>query len=211
MEQTPKNQPKNYSPTSATLDSEISAKDGINGESADNINPGVDANHSGDAHINARDSEDINAPDSARDRATYKVLVKRKVKGGVGENVANSAVVSLLPFPVSILSPVNGFDINAARHVIPVGQDISLSVRSSTTHVDNEFGIRVAYTREICPDLPEPVEGILYLVSGRVRRALPHRLDLISPGLIVKNGHGEIVGCLQLEMNAPTLISEDLQ
>ena len=51
-------------------------------------------------------------------------------------------------------------------------------------------------------NLPEPVEGVLYIVSAAVRTALPLRKDLGSPAHLVRDEEGRIVGCLALEINA---------
>ena len=49
--------------------------------------------------------------------------------------------------------------------------------------------------------LPEEQDGVLYIVSGLVRAALPDRKDLASPAKLVRNDKGEIVGCEALEIN----------
>ena len=51
-------------------------------------------------------------------------------------------------------------------------------------------------------NLPEPEEGVLYIVSAAVRTALPERKDLGSPAHLVRDEEGRIVGCLALEINA---------
>ena len=49
--------------------------------------------------------------------------------------------------------------------------------------------------------LPPQSNGVLYVVSAMVRLALPNRIDLASPSLIVRNDNGLIVGCNGLEVN----------
>ena len=39
--------------------------------------------------------------------------------------------------------------------------------------------------------LPEPVEGVWYVVSGMVASALPHRTDLLTPFIIERDGTGK--------------------
>ena len=51
-------------------------------------------------------------------------------------------------------------------------------------------------------NLPEPEEGVLYIVSAAVRTALPQRKDLGSPAHLVRDEEGRIIGCLALEINA---------
>jgi hypothetical protein len=43
--------------------------------------------------------------------------------------------------------------------------------------------------------LPEPSHGTYYIVSAVVRAACPERKDLLSPGHLVRDGEGRVVGC----------------
>ena len=47
-------------------------------------------------------------------------------------------------------------------------------------------------------DLPDPVEGTIYIVSMLVRQAVPHRDDLYSPGELIRNEAGQPIGCYGL-------------
>jgi hypothetical protein len=49
--------------------------------------------------------------------------------------------------------------------------------------------------------LPAPVGGTLYIVSELVRMAMPHRLDLASPGEQVRDSEGKVTGCKSLVIN----------
>lgn len=51
-------------------------------------------------------------------------------------------------------------------------------------------------------NLPEPKDGVLYIVSSAVRTAIPSRKDLASPAHLVRDEEGRILGCLALEINA---------
>ncbi len=50
-------------------------------------------------------------------------------------------------------------------------------------------------------NLPEPVEGTLYIVSALVRAAVPGRTDVASPGELVRGPDGQPVGCKGLVVN----------
>jgi hypothetical protein len=50
-------------------------------------------------------------------------------------------------------------------------------------------------------DLPAPEDGVLYIVSMMVRLALPDRTDLASPGDLVRDASGQIVGAKNLAVN----------
>ena len=44
-------------------------------------------------------------------------------------------------------------------------------------------------------DLPEPKDGVLYIVSHMLRAALPERKDLVSPGELIRDKEGNIIAC----------------
>lgn len=43
--------------------------------------------------------------------------------------------------------------------------------------------------------LPEPREGVLYIVSTLIQQALPNRVDLVSPDQIIRDPAGRVIGC----------------
>ncbi len=47
-------------------------------------------------------------------------------------------------------------------------------------------------------NLPEPQEGVIYIVSRIVRTACPNRNDLFYPNELVRDGKGNIIGCQSL-------------
>ena len=49
--------------------------------------------------------------------------------------------------------------------------------------------------------LPPEEEGVVLVVSGLVRAALPEREDLASPGGLVRDEKGRVVGCTHLVTN----------
>lgn len=50
-------------------------------------------------------------------------------------------------------------------------------------------------------NLPAPREGVLLVVSGMVRAAVPERTDLASPGDPVRDAEGKIIGARTLQVN----------
>lgn len=50
-------------------------------------------------------------------------------------------------------------------------------------------------------DLPDAQPGVLLLVSGLVRSAVPNRNDVASPGDLVRDANGQPVGCKGLIVN----------
>jgi len=49
--------------------------------------------------------------------------------------------------------------------------------------------------------LPEPEPGTWFIVSMLVRAACPNRTDLLSPGDLVRDAAGQIIGCKNLVCN----------
>lgn len=49
--------------------------------------------------------------------------------------------------------------------------------------------------------LPDHEEGVYLLVSTMVREALPLRSDLVSPGQLLRDDDGNVIGCLGLVEN----------
>ena len=50
-------------------------------------------------------------------------------------------------------------------------------------------------------DLPAPKKDVFYIVSHMVRTALPERTDLLSPGSLLRDGDGNILGCTNFIIN----------
>ena len=49
--------------------------------------------------------------------------------------------------------------------------------------------------------LPDPEPGVVFVVSGLVRSAVPGRSDVASPGDLVRDAAGAVVGCKNLVVN----------
>lgn len=49
--------------------------------------------------------------------------------------------------------------------------------------------------------LPDPEAGVVFVVSALVRAAVPGRSDVASPGDLVRDAAGAVVGCRNLVVN----------
>lgn len=49
--------------------------------------------------------------------------------------------------------------------------------------------------------LPDPEYGTVYVVSMLVRNAVPHRYDVVSPGMLIRDENGNPTGCIGLSGN----------
>ena len=52
--------------------------------------------------------------------------------------------------------------------------------------------------------LPEPEEGVMYIVSALCMNACPERYDLLSPGNVMRSEKDKIVGCIGFRGNVPS-------
>lgn len=50
-------------------------------------------------------------------------------------------------------------------------------------------------------DLPDPEIGVWFIVSALVRGAVPHRKDVLSPGTLVRDDAGNVIGCQGFDVN----------
>lgn len=68
--------------------------------------------------------------------------------------------------------------------------------------VNNVDGVEL-YTSQFgeVENLPHPQPDTMYIVSMLVRQALPERLDLASPGTLVRDDQGRPIGCEGLDIN----------
>jgi len=48
-------------------------------------------------------------------------------------------------------------------------------------------------------DLPDPKPGIMYIVSGMVKAAIPDREDVTAPGELIRDPNGKPIGCRGLK------------
>lgn len=51
-------------------------------------------------------------------------------------------------------------------------------------------------------DLPEPVSGVVHVVSQLVCQALPDRTDLVYPAMLRRDESGNVIGCEALSRPA---------
>jgi hypothetical protein len=92
-------------------------------------------------------------------------------------------------------------DVNISNVIFPVS-GIVARVSQTNTVISSFDGIdlvRASYGDVI--DLPDEEEGTLLIVSAMVRVALPNRTDLASPGDLIRDESGNIIGCKNLIVN----------
>lgn len=109
-----------------------------------------------------------------------------------------STLINLTPHPITIgnaMVPPSG---TIARVAVTRRRiaDITLADGSTIPAFSPAFGD--------VTDLPAPQDGAIYIVSAMVRShpAVAQRPDVASPGQLVRDAAGQIIGCDGLDFNA---------
>ena len=74
------------------------------------------------------------------------------------------------------------------------------TTRKLVAQLPNGVGLYHTTTGEVV-GLPDEQEGVLLIVPLMVRLARPDRLDLASPGALIRNEDGQPIGCDGLDLN----------
>jgi hypothetical protein len=102
--------------------------------------------------------------------------------------MSTSTLINLTPHTVVIVGgpsiPPSGEVARVSSKSVPVKEVAGVQIVQTT------FGEVVG--------LPAAAEGTYYVVSALVRTALPSRTDLLSPGDLVRDATGNVVGCRNL-------------
>ena len=102
--------------------------------------------------------------------------------------------VNLTPHVINVIG-------EGGTTVIPTAGTVArVSVNYTTLRVEGGAEMLRPEFGEVL-DLPEPQEGVIYIVSGMVRSAVPDRLDVVSPGPLVRDEQGRPIGCEGLATN----------
>ena len=88
--------------------------------------------------------------------------------------------------------------------VLPTPRVSSSSVKTASYTITDGEGTEHVITREAptfgeIVDLPEPEEGVIYVVSMLVAARAVGRTDLVSPGRQLRNEAGQVIGCAGLQ------------
>jgi hypothetical protein len=98
--------------------------------------------------------------------------------------------------------------INLTPHDIKVGDAIIYAsgeiarCNAQTLDAGEIQGIPMVETRVTgVSGVPNPHEGVAFIVPSIVRQHFPERQDLLSPSKFIRDSRGVITGCLSLERN----------
>lgn len=106
-------------------------------------------------------------------------------------------VINLTPHDVNICDEYGDEVIKTYK-----ASGIIARVSHGWSTVDYVDGVPVVVrTNEKIVNLPDPQEGVFYIVSNIVLDYCPDRLDILAPVLQVKDRDGRIIGCRALVGN----------
>ena len=112
-------------------------------------------------------------------------------------------LVNLTPHPINLLVEKDGKDVMVeipsegnARVVEIITPVTRLPLQGSTALV-----VSKQYGKVQGLPVTDPNNENIYIVSFLVRASLPHRMDLVSPGELIRNDKGVIVGAKNLCIN----------
>jgi len=99
--------------------------------------------------------------------------------------------VNLTPHPIDIVGLA----------AIPPSGAVARCAVTSVLFGGHGGAVLIRATYGAVVGLPDPLPGVMYLVSGLVRAAVPTRDDVASPGDLVRDSDGNITGCKNLVVN----------
>ena len=114
----------------------------------------------------------------------------------------NILIVNKTPHPITLVLE-DGAKITL-EPVLPTPRVSSSSVKTASYTITDGEGTEHVITREAptfgeIVDLPEPEEGVIYVVSMLVAARAKGRTDLVSPGRQLRNEAGQVIGCAGLQ------------
>lgn len=118
----------------------------------------------------------------------------------LNNTTTNTNVINLTPHAVNIVGDDNSIaiTIDASGNVARCSQ--SISIIGSVTINSVAIPISSSSYGEVV-DLPDPQDGIYYIVSRLVMSACPNRQDLLVPNDLVRDEAGRVIGCRSLANN----------
>lgn len=101
-------------------------------------------------------------------------------------------LINKTPHEITILG-----DNNEVVEIIPASNGQEWRLDETTTIKGRINGKRISKTVYRCSQLPEPQEGVWYIVSALFKLHYPERTDLLVPTEVVRDG-SRILGCKSL-------------
>lgn len=96
--------------------------------------------------------------------------------------------INLTPHTINIHSNGN------ITNVAPSGNIARVSTRYQHSNTVSDINIYNCVYGDI-DGLPDSQDDTIYIVSGVVKSAVPNRMDVMSPGELIRDNDGKPIGC----------------
>ena len=107
-------------------------------------------------------------------------------------------IMNLTPHALSIISGEN----NMERYIVePSGIVARVAAKTENAGSITTDGFTIPLTTTVfgqVENLPEPEEGVVYVVSSLVAGRVPDRKDVLIPNESIRDNKGRIIGCKSL-------------
>ena len=104
--------------------------------------------------------------------------------------------INLTPHDIHIM----GYDDEEIENITASGTIARVAIEEVSLYYISGVQIKLQIPQQPI-DVPLPRNNTFYIVSTLVRLALPKRIDLLSPGDMVRDEKGRILGCKSLVAN----------
>ena len=102
--------------------------------------------------------------------------------------------VNLTPHDITVVLPDTQTENNRRRVFHRDGTVARVSQIATVVETIDDIVISTVKFGSVV-GLPKPVDGIRFIVSSMVKSAEPNRTDLVSPGDLVRDENGNVIGC----------------
>ena len=97
-------------------------------------------------------------------------------------------IVNLTPHTINIHSNGN------VTNVAPSGNIARVSTKYQHSSTVSDINIYNCVYGDV-DDLPDSQSNTIFIVSGLVKSAVPERVDVMSPGELIRDDNGKPIGC----------------
>lgn len=105
-------------------------------------------------------------------------------------------IINLTPHSINLILP------DGIRNFSPDGTVARVEQVLNKINNDPDFPLVVERVGKVV-GLPAEIKNGFFLVSAMVRNLLPRRMDLASPGELVRDSEGKVIGCKNFIVNCP--------
>lgn len=106
-------------------------------------------------------------------------------------------IVNLTPHEITFILEEGEYKVKPSGTVARVTAETKTAGHIFATRFDLKIPVTVTEYGEV-EGLPEPTEGVIYIVSSLVAKRVPDRDDVFIPNESIRDDKGRIIGCKSL-------------